>query len=87
MVKKSIFGGALQTDGWTDPQGHPIVNIMLAVNGVERFLEVCNTTGHTKEMTYLADLVSPFIDKNIDAVVSDGACAGMVRKIEDRFPW
>lgn len=67
-------------------QGKPLVNIIESIDGEERFVTAIDTTGHKKDMKYLADLMEPYIDGNVDLVVSDGACAGMLTLIERKHP-
>ena len=62
------------------------MNIIESIDDEERFITAIDTTGHKKDMPYLAGLMEPYIDGNVDLVVSDGACAGMLTLIERKHP-
>ncbi|CAM9455957.1 unnamed protein product, partial [Ectocarpus sp. 4 AP-2014] len=87
LAEKGLKRGiTLQTDGWTGKDGVPRVNIIESIDGQERFLTAEDTTGHKKDMPHLANLMDPYITSNVDLVVADGACAGMLSLIEEKYP-
>ena len=44
-------------------------------------------SGHKKDMAFLADQIKPYMDRDTDVVMADGACAGMLKILERLFPW
>ena len=43
--------------------------------GGEQLIEAIDTSGDTKSMDYIAGQLDEYVDKNVDLVVMDGACA------------
>ena len=54
---------------------------------VERFVVAHDCSGHKKYMAFLADQIKPYMDRDTDVVMADGACAGMLNILERLFPW
>ena len=85
------LGGALISDGWESTTGRPIVNMVLAANGHSVLRAAIDTTGETKTMEFIADLVVKHINEvgggKIVAVCMDGACKGAFKYIIEKCPW
>lgn len=68
-------------------QGKPQTNVSESVDGVERFVTAYDCSGQMKGMAYLADQIQVHIDSNVNLVIADGACGGMLKIIEQGNPW
>lgn len=62
------------------------MNIIESVDGVERFLDAKDCTGHKKDMPFLADIHAEFMTDDVDLIVADGACGGFLNIMQDRYP-
>lgn len=62
------------------------MNIIESIDGVERFLDAIDCTGHKKDMPFLADIHAPHMSDDVDLIVADGACGGLLTIMEDRYP-
>ena len=69
------------------PQGTPHTNHIESADGVERFVVAHDCSGHKKYMAFLVDQIKPYMDRDTDVVMADGACAGMLKILERLFPW
>lgn len=87
VLNKNLFGQTLVSDGWTDANGKPLINVLLVSPGGEQFLEAIDTSGDTKSMVYIADLLGKSISKDVDLVVMDGACNGAIELLTEQYPW
>jgi hypothetical protein len=56
---KELFGKSLESDGWTNGNKRPLLNVLLVSPASEMFQEAIDTSGNTKSMQYIADCVSP----------------------------
>ena len=78
-------GATLLSDGWSSTLNRPVVNVLMLLFGVSMLLEAIDTSGETKNMQYIADLVCKHIAaigaSMIVAVCMDGACTGALVKI------
>ena len=79
ILNTGLFGQTLVSDGWADSNGKPLINALLVSPGGEQFLEAIDTSGDTKSMDYIAGQLGEHVDKDVDLVVMDGACAGAVK--------
>ena len=70
-------------------KGDPIVNFNRQVNRMEEFVTVFNCKGHKKDMDFLLELFDKAItvDKRVCFLVADGANGGLLRKVEEKYPW
>lgn len=84
-IKKPLFGRTLVSDGWTDSNGVPWVNIISVMPGAEAFLKAIDTSGNKKSMPYLAEQLGKYVDSDTDFVIMDGACAGAVELLVAQF--
>ena len=87
LLNKGLFGQTLVSDGWTDANGKPLINVLLVCPGGEQFLEAIDTSGETKSMAYIAELLGKHINQDVDLVVMDGACAGAIALLTEEHPW
>lgn len=88
------FGCTYVSDGWDDVSHHPLINsaYVMANNG-GTYLRSVDTSGFTKDASYLAQLMIDDIYQigpaNVIAVCTD-TCNSMKaawRKVEAEFPW
>jgi Protein of unknown function (DUF 659) len=86
-LHKELFGQALVSDGWTDANRRPLLNVLLVSPAGDLFMEAIDTSGNTKDMKYIAEQVSKYIDQDVDLVVMDGACSGAIELLKEEFPW
>jgi hypothetical protein len=86
-LNKELYGQSLVSDGYTDANRRPLVNVLLVSPAGELFMEAIDTSGNTKSMAYIANQVKKYIDRNVDLVVMDGACSGAIELLQVEFPW
>lgn len=86
-LNKDLYGQSLVSDGWTDANRRPLINVLLVSPAGELFMEAIDTSGNTKNMQYIAQQVSEYVDKHVDLVVMDGACSGAIDLLKEEFPW
>jgi Protein of unknown function (DUF 659) len=86
-LNKELYGQSVVSDGWTDANRRPLINILLVSPAGEMFQEAIDTSGNTKSMQYIADQVGKHINSNVDFVVMDGACSGAIELLTERHPW
>ncbi|XP_074287726.1 uncharacterized protein LOC141612878 [Silene latifolia] len=85
-------GLSLCSDGWTDRQHHPLINMMAASGGGAMFLKAYDTSGKTKGADYVSSLFLETIEKvganNVVQIITDNAAnfkaAAML--IEGKYP-
>lgn len=63
-----------------------LVNFIEGVVGVERFCDSIDCTDKKKDMAFLVAQMEPHINKSVDLVMVDGACRGLLRKVEKKHP-
>jgi hypothetical protein len=85
-LNNSLFGQTVTSDGWTDAVGRPLINILLVSPNGEEFIKAVDTSGNIKNMQYIAGLVGEHVTKEVDFVVMDGANAGAIEILTDKFP-
>ena len=86
-LNKELFGQSIVSDGYTDANRRPLVNVLLVSPAGELFMEAIDTSGNTKSMQYIANQVKTYIDRDVDLVVMDGACSGAIKLLQEEFPW
>lgn len=86
-LNKELYGQTLVSDGYTDANRRPLVNVLLVSPSGELFMEAIDTSGNTKSMQYIANHVKKYMDRNVDLVVMDGACSGAIALLQEEFPW
>jgi hypothetical protein len=86
-LRKALWGLTLVSDGWTDANKRPLLNVLLVCPEGEIFIEAIDTSGDTKSMEYVADKLGKHITSDVDMVVMDGACKGALNILIERFPW
>jgi hypothetical protein len=85
-LNNSLFGQTVTSDGWTDAVGRPLINILLVSPNGEEFIKAVDTSGNIKTMQYIAGLVGEHVTKEVEFVVMDGANAGAIEILTDKFP-
>ena len=86
-LSKDLHGHSLVSDGWTDANGKPLINVLLVSPAGEQFLEAIDTSGNTKNMQYIADTVGKHITNDVDFIVMDGACVDAIEILTEEYPW
>ena len=97
-VQTSIFTylnlkmGTIVSDGWSDAQQKPLLNILLVTSSGSTFIESIDTTGNTKDSGYIAQVIMSSIEKIgpelILQVITDSAanCKAAWQIIAKKFP-
>lgn len=84
-------GVMLMSDGWTNVQSRPILNVIAACPVGSYFIEALDTSGDTKDAEFIAAFMSSHIvrfgPEKIVALCMDGACKSSFSLIEAEFPW
>ncbi|XP_021854008.1 uncharacterized protein [Spinacia oleracea] len=83
---------SLCSDGWTDRQKRPLINVMAASGYGSMFLKCFDASGNTKDAEYVASLFQEVIDKegahNVVQIITDNAgnfkAAGLA--LETKYP-
>lgn len=83
-------GVMLMSDGWTNVQNRPILNVIAACPLGSYFIEALDTSGETKDAVFTADFMKGHIKRfgpeKVVAVCMDGACKASFPLIEEDFP-
>ena len=70
-------GCTIVSDGWSNVQRKPLINIMILSPRGEKFVHAIDSVGSIKSGPYIADIISSVIDevgaKNVVQVVMDNA--------------
>lgn len=84
---KDRYGLMITTDGWTDCNGVPWINVCLVSPGGDHFVAAIDSSGNKKSMSYIASKLSPYIERypEVDYVVVDGACKGVIPILQRDF--
>lgn len=85
-------GASIVSDGWSDRQRRPLINIMAASSGGAMFIKAIDASGNIKDADYIAstfDIAIKDVGKdNVVQIISDNAsnykAAGAI--IETRYP-
>lgn len=56
-------GYTVTSDGWEDPRHNPILAVAAVTPLGPRFLGAVDTTGHTKDGRYIAELTTKYIEE------------------------
>ncbi len=82
----------ITSNGWSDIRNRPLLNLLMVTPKGEKFLESVDTSGDTKDVDFIAQVVGKAIeDVGAEIVVQvcmDNAtiCKAAGRKLEARFP-
>ena len=85
-------GCTIVSDGWSNVQRRPLINIMVASPRGDCFIKAVDSTGEIKSGSFIASIVSEVIEQlgptNVVQVIMDNAknCAKAGAIIEQRFP-
>eukprot|EP00253_Pinus_taeda_P016332 PITA_16332 len=85
-------GVSIVSDGWTDVNHHPLINILVSSPKGVLFLKSYDTTGKTKDGPYLTGLLREAIEEvgreNVVQIVTDSASNNILAGglIEDEYP-
>jgi hypothetical protein len=92
-IKQSVqrdTGGSITSDGTTNVSNRPLINVLYVTPAGALFVKVIDTSGETKDATYVAELIIRAIEAegpgNVVLVVMDGACRSSFPLIEAKFP-
>ena len=85
-------GVSVVSDGWSDRQRRPLINVMAASSGRAMFLKAIDASGNIKDAKYVANLFIQVIkdlgEANVVQIVTDNAsnykAAGL--SIEGKYP-
>ena len=85
-------GVSLVSDGWSDRQRRPLINIMAASSRGSMFVKAIDASGNTKDAEYVANLfvqtINDLGEANVVQIVTDNAsnykAAGLT--IEAKYP-
>lgn len=94
QTKDSIeqYGCTICSDGWSDTNSRPLMNVMLVCPAGDVFLGSIDTTGKKKCSQFTADSIASYIEEvgpqNVVQVCTDNAASmlGALRILEDRYP-
>jgi hypothetical protein len=71
------YGATLAGDGWSSVNNHPLINMMCVSPAGEEFLGAIDTSGHTKDAVYIADVMKRYLievgPENIVQICTDNA--------------
>lgn len=83
-------GVMLMSDGWTNVQSRPILNVIAACPVGSYFIEALDTSGQTKDAEFISNFmkghITRFGPEKVVAVCMDGACKSSFPLIEEDFP-
>uniref|UniRef100_A0A803NES5 DUF659 domain-containing protein n=1 Tax=Chenopodium quinoa TaxID=63459 RepID=A0A803NES5_CHEQI len=70
-------GVSIVSDGWSDPQRRPLINIMIASETGPMFMKAIDCSGEIKDKDFIATLLSEVIDEigdqNVVQIITDNA--------------
>ncbi|KAK3277827.1 hypothetical protein CYMTET_14191 [Cymbomonas tetramitiformis] len=86
------FGSTIVSDGATDGNRRPIINLVDVSPEFVEFVFAKDCTGHTKNAQYIADLVTDYIfslpdPRKVVQVLMDNATRASWPLIEEKCPW
>ena len=71
------YSALLARDGWNSINNHPLLNMMCVSLAGEEFLGTIDTSGHAKDVVYIADVIKRYLievgPKNVVQVCTDNA--------------
>ncbi|XP_021775239.1 uncharacterized protein LOC110739094 [Chenopodium quinoa] len=85
-------GVSIISDGWSDPQRRPLINIMIASETGPMFMKAIDCSGEIKDKDFIATLLSEVIDEigdqNVVQIITDNAsnCKAAGELVEGRYP-
>ncbi|XP_075659018.1 uncharacterized protein LOC142628868 [Castanea sativa] len=83
-------GVSIVSDGWSDPQRRPLINIMAVSMGVQRFIKAIDGSGEFKDKHYigvLKDAIKEIGHEKVVQVITDNASVMKVGSlIESEYP-
>lgn len=88
----SQTGGTIVSDGWSDVQRRPILNILLVTPSGATFLNSVDSSGQVKDAHFIAEVISAAIEKvgpqQIVQVITDSAsnCKASWDIIKENYP-
>ncbi|XP_020250668.1 uncharacterized protein LOC109828045 [Asparagus officinalis] len=83
---------SIVSDGWSDSQRRPLINVMAVTEDGTMFLNAVNAEGRTKNMDYIADILLKAIEEvgphNVVQVITDNApiCKSAGGIVQGRHP-
>ena len=87
-----LSGCTIVSDGWSNVQRKPLINIMIVSPRGETFVHVVDYAGSSKSRPYIVDVISSIIEeggaKNVIQVVMDNAknCKHAGKILKQRYP-
>ena len=93
-TKHSIenYGATICSDGWSDTNSRPLLNVMLVCPAGDVFLGSVDTSGEKKDITYTTNTMAQYIEEvgpqNIVQLCTDNAAVmtGAMRSLQERYP-
>ena len=83
-------GVSIVSDGWSDPQKRPLINIMAASDGVPVFIKAINGPGEFKDKHFIAvvlkDATKEIGHEKVVQVIINNASVMKFAIIEDEYP-
>ena len=85
-------GVSIVSDGWSDSQRRPLINVMAVTEGGPMFLKAVDCSGQTKDKHFIAGILREVIEEvgpnNVVQVITDNAknCAGAGALINQLYP-
>jgi hypothetical protein len=86
------YGASLAGNGWSSVNNHPLFNIMCVSPTGEEFLGAIDTSGHTKDAVYIADVMKRYLievgPENVVQICTDNASVmrKVVRNVQEDWP-
>jgi Protein of unknown function (DUF 659)/hAT family C-terminal dimerisation region len=87
-----LYGCTIVSDGWTDVQNRPLINVLLVSPFGVEFVDAINASGEEKSGEYIFERLRKVIEdvgpKGVVQVIMDGAsnCVSAGRKLEEEYP-
>ena len=93
-TKNSInhYGATICSDGWSDTNSRPLLNVMLVCPAGDVFLGSVDTTGEKKDIAYTANVMAKHIEdvgpKNVVQLCTDNASVmtGTLARLKEKYP-
>ncbi|XP_050205791.1 uncharacterized protein LOC126655601 isoform X1 [Mercurialis annua] len=85
-------GVSIVSDGWSDPQRRPLINVMVVSDSGPMFIKVVDCSGEVKDKHFIADLLKEVIDEighqSVVQIITDNArnCKAAGEIIEGMYP-
>jgi len=82
-------GATIISDGWSSCANRPVINALAASPTGTYFIKAVDTSGETKDATFIAnfiiDVIKEFGPDKVTAVCMDGACLSSFAAIEEEY--